>query len=53
MSVFIKYIVRNSFLCLSFNLACPYNANEIFGLLLIATGNCSEKVSYLESHFSM
>lgn len=53
MSVFIKYIEKNLFLCLSFNLACPYNASEIFGLLLIATGNYSEIVSYLESHFSM
>ena len=53
MSVFIKCMVRNSFLCLSFDLACPYNANEIFGLLLIVTGNCGEIVSYLESHFSM
>lgn len=50
---FYKIYCKNSFLCLSFNLACPYNANEIFGLLLIATGNCSEIVSYLESHFSM
>ena len=53
MSVFIKYMVRNSLLCLSFDLACLYNANEIFGLMSIATGNCSEIVSHFKSHFSM